>query len=85
MKKGLSFWSKAEEAGEAMEIGIRCLFGVLFTVFFSAFFYWLGSHAWSGIGIVLGIVSAPFGFIAGFFWMEIKFLLRLLIQYFTGL
>lgn len=78
-RKGRTFWSRAEKAGEAMEIGLRLVLGLMFATAFAAGAWWLGSHVWVGAAALLGIAAFPLGFLVGFFWVEVKFLLRLLI------
>ncbi len=77
-RKGKAFWSKVEDAGEAMEYGMRLFLGGLFAVVFSSFAWGLGGQIWVGVGVLCAIVVFPIGFAVGFFWPEVKMLLRLM-------
>jgi hypothetical protein len=76
------FWSKVEAAGDGMEFGLRCLFGIFFAVLFCAGAYSIGAYVWSGLGFVLALVATPVGFVVGFFWVEVKFLIGLILGFF---
>ena len=78
-KKRKSFWSKAEAAGQAMEVGMRTLLGLIFTAAFGTFGFWLGSQLHAGVGIIVSLLLLPIGFLLGFFWVEVKFLIRLIL------
>ncbi len=75
-----SFWSKAEEAGDVMEIGGRSLIGLLFSFLFLSIGYWAGAQVWTGLGVMLSIAGIFIGFPIGFFWIEIKFLMKLTLK-----
>lgn len=83
MKK--NFWSKVEQAGEGMEIGMRCLIGFIFCVILCPGAFALGNSLHGSLGIIMAFITIPFAFIFGFFWIEIKFAIRLLAQLFLGI
>lgn len=81
-KKGKAFWSKVEEAGEAMEVGMRLFLAFLFAFIFGSAAWVLGSQLWVGIGALLSIFAFPAGFAIGFFWPEVKLFLQLVFRMF---
>jgi hypothetical protein len=81
-KRGKAFWSKVEEVGEAMEVGMRFFLGFLFASIFASAAWWLGSQLWVGIGVLLSVLVFPVGFAVGFFWLEVKFFLQLVFRMF---
>jgi len=78
-RKGKAFWSRVEDAGEAMELGVRLLLGFLFAFLLSGGAWWIGSQIWVGVAIVIVLPAFPIGFLVGFFWLEVRFMLHLLI------
>jgi len=76
-RKGKAFWSRVEQTGETMEIGMRCFLGFVFAFVLASVAWWIGSHVWVGVAVVVAILAFPVGFLIGFFWLEVKFLLRL--------
>jgi hypothetical protein len=84
-RKGKTFWSRVEEAGEVMALGIRVLHGIFFACLICGLAWWLGSQVWVGIGALLSILASPLGFLIGFFWPEVKLLLRVILKLGTGL
>ena len=76
-RKGKAFWSRVEDAGETMELGLRLFLGVLFAFLLSGSAWSIGSHVWVGVAIVVALFAFPIGFLVGFFWLEVKFMLRL--------
>jgi hypothetical protein len=84
-QEGKSYWSKAEEAGDVMEIGLRLFWGGGFAFLFSSLAWTVGSMVWVGVGVTAAGVVIPIGFLVGFFWPEVKFALWLLLKMWTGL
>ena len=82
--KGKAFWSRVEQAGETMAFGLRFFYGLIFSLLFADVGWWIGSHVWVGIALVIGVVAFPLGFLIGFFWLEVKFMIRLLLGSFGG-
>ena len=78
-RKGRAFWKRVEQAGEAMEVSLRLFLGLMFACGLSAVAWWVGSHVWVGVAIVVAVLVFPIGFVLGFFWLEVKFLLRLFL------
>jgi hypothetical protein len=76
-RKAKAFWSRVEDAGETMEFGMRLFLGFLFAFLLSGIAWWIGSHVWVGVAIVITLLAFPIGFLVGFFWLEVKFMLRL--------
>lgn len=62
-----------------MELSLRCVLGVLLSAIFAVLAFWLGSKVWTGLGVLLLVPAILIGFFIGFFWVEVKFLLRLLL------
>lgn len=83
-RKGKAFWSRVEDAGETMELGMRLLLGFLFAFLSSASAWWIGSHIWIGVSIVIALLALPFGFLIGFFWLEVKMLLQFFLRFWMG-
>lgn len=79
-KKPKSFWSRVEAAGDTMELGMRTFLGFLFALVLSSGAGYLGSEVWVGLGVILAILTFPFAFLIGFFWLEVKFALQLLLR-----
>lgn len=73
-------WSEVEQVADRVEIGVRLLLGVLFAGVLSVAAWGLGSQLWVGLGIAAVIPALLVGFVAGFFWPEIRFLLRLMLK-----
>lgn len=76
-----SFWSRVEARGDTMEMGMRIFLGFFFAIVLSSGAGYLGSEVWVGIGVILAILTFPFAFLIGFFWLEVKFALQLLIRF----
>jgi hypothetical protein len=84
-KRGSStFWDRVEALGETMEFGLRALRGCIFGFLLSGIAWILGSQVWVGVGVLLAISVAPFAFVIGVFWDEVKLLLWVLRKLFTG-
>jgi hypothetical protein len=83
-RPGKSFWSRAEDAGDVMEIGMRVIYGVVIACIFASFAWTLGSSLWVGVGVVAAVAALPIGFLVGFFWPEFKFALWLFLKMVTG-
>ena len=81
-RKGKAFWSRIEQAGEAMELGMRVFLGFVLAFWLSGFAWWIGSQVWVGVAIVIALLAFPVGFLIGFFWLELRFLLRLFLRSF---
>ncbi|MES2507429.1 MAG: hypothetical protein V4599_12040 [Verrucomicrobiota bacterium] len=79
-----SFWSRVDEAGEFMELSVRIIHGILFAFLLGSLGMWAGNHLWLGLGLLLFIAASPVGFVIGFFWLEVRFFLRLLLSFFLG-
>ena len=77
IEKRRSFWSNVERVAERMEFVTRLILGGVFVVILCPIAYGLGSWIWVGIGWALALGSVPFGFLLGFFWAEVKTLLKL--------
>ncbi len=80
--KGKSYWSRVEQAGETMEFGLRCFLGFFLGICFCALSWQLGKELGSFLGFAAALIALPIGFVTGFFWLEIKFLLRLIFRAF---
>lgn len=80
-----TWWDRLEAAGEGVDFLARVFLGVLFALVIATFVMWLGSHIWIGIGMILFLISFPFGFLIGYFWFEIRFVLSLLFTLFLTL
>lgn len=78
-RKGKAFWSRVEQAGEVMEVSMRLFLGFVFAFMLSGFAWWVGSHVWVGVAILVALLAFPVGFLIGFFWLEVKFVVRLLL------
>jgi hypothetical protein len=78
-RKGKTFWKRVEQTGEAMEVSLRLFLGLMFACGLSAVAWWVGSYVWVGLAILVAVLAFPIGFVLGFFWLEVKFLLRLLL------
>lgn len=78
--KGKSFWSRVEAAGDTMETGMRAFLGILFALFFASTAGGLAGQVWVGLGVIFAIGAFPIGFLIGFFWLEVKFALQLLLR-----
>ncbi|WP_050030279.1 hypothetical protein [Verrucomicrobium sp. BvORR034] len=76
-----SFWSRVEAAGDTMELGMRAFLGFFFAIVLSSGAGYLGGEVWVGVGVILAILTFPFAFLIGFFWLEVKFALQLLIRF----
>ena len=63
---------------EAVELSFRLILAVVFAFFFTITGYGLGSEVWTGLGFFAAVVSFPIGFVIGFFFHEIRFLVRLI-------
>lgn len=74
-----------EEAGKFMELSMRVLHGCVFTVLAGMLALGLASHLWAVMGLLLCLILCPLGFLVGFFWLEVKFFLRLLLSLVLGL
>ncbi|MBL9130258.1 MAG: hypothetical protein JNG86_03610 [Verrucomicrobiaceae bacterium] len=83
-RKGVSLWTRVEQAGQVMETGVRLALGLLFACLFAAAAWWAGCHVWVGAGFILAVAAFPPGFLVGFFWLEVKFLLHLILRVFIG-
>ena len=81
---GKSWSTRVDEAGEFMELSMRLLFGCAFTVLAGILALGLASQLWAGIGLLLCLIFCPLGFLVGFFWLEVKFFLRLLLSLVIG-
>ncbi len=77
IEKRRSFGSKVERVADRMEFVTRLILGGVFVTILCPIAYGLGSWIWVGIGWSLSLVSVPFGFLLGFFWVEVKPLLKL--------
>jgi hypothetical protein len=84
-RKGKSFWSRVEQAGETMEMYIRLFLGFLFAFLFSGIAWGIGNYVWVGLAVICVLVAFPIGFLVGFFWLEVKFILRLIFRLIVGL
>lgn len=69
-----------DEVATGMELGFRFLAASFFGCLFAALGYGIGSAIWTGIGIVLALISFPIGLIYGFFCREINFFIRMLLR-----
>jgi len=78
-KKKKSLGGRIEAVGDTMEFGMRAIFGLVFAGFFAMAGWWLGGHIWVGVSIVFACSAFPVGFLIGFFWMEVKLLLKLFL------
>ncbi|MEZ5300220.1 MAG: hypothetical protein R3F11_06075 [Verrucomicrobiales bacterium] len=83
--RGKTFWSRVEDAGEAMEIGLRVMLGIFFASLAAGFGWWLGNHIWVGVALVLSMAALLPGFLTGFFWLEVKFALKLCLRFLIGI
>jgi hypothetical protein len=79
-RKGKSFWSRVEQAGEAMEFGMRLCLGFVFAFLLSGIASWTGSYVWDGVAVAIALLVFPVGFLVGFFWLEVKFLFWLILR-----
>ena len=80
-----TWWDRVETLGDSMEWGLRALRGCLFVFLISGIAWGLGSQVWTGVGILMAIVVAPFAFLIGVFWDEVKLMLWLLRKIVFGL
>lgn len=76
-RKGKAFWDRVEQAGKAMEVSLRLVFGFMFACGLSALAWWVGSHVWLALAVLVAVLTFPIGFVPGFFWLEVKSLLHL--------
>ena len=60
----------------SLRLGLACLFGFIF----AGMGYGAGDLMWSGIGVILSLISFPIGFLYGFFCREINALIRGIIR-----
>lgn len=79
-KQPKSFSSRVEAAGEFMDFSVRVMLGFVFAFGISSASMWLGSQIWIGLGLLFFISAFPFGFLLGYFWLEVKFFLSLLVR-----
>lgn len=79
-----SWTSRVDEVGEFMELSMRVIHGGVFTVLAGMLALGLASHLWAGMGLLLCVILCPPGFLVGFFWLEVKFFLRLLLSLVLG-
>lgn len=83
-RKVKTFWSKAEQVGESMEFGARALLGLLFAFVFAGLAWQVGSHVGVGLSLIIALIAWPIGFVIGFFWLEIKLVLQILLRLWFG-
>jgi len=63
-----------------MEIGFRTILGVLFSTFFASLGYGVGAQIHPALGILIAAMLIPIAFLLGFFWVEVKFWIRLILK-----
>ncbi len=80
-----SVWSKIEAVGEGVEFGFRLSLAFLFVVLISASAWHVGCKLSPTIGFIVAAAAAPFAFALGYFWVEVKLLIRISVQVFLGL
>lgn len=78
-RTGRAYWKRVEDAGETMELAIRLCFGIGFAFLFSSLAWWVGSGVWIGVAAIAAAITFPIGFLIGFFWLEVKYLVRLIL------
>ncbi len=88
-KRPAKSWTyRVDEVGEFMELSMRVIHGGVFTVLAGMLAgmlaLGLASHLWAGMGLLLCVILCPLGFLVGFFWLEVKFFLRLLLSLVLG-
>ena len=83
-RKVKTFWSRAEQVGESMELGARTLLGLLFAFVFAGLAWQVGSHVWVGLGLIIALITWPIGFVIGFFWLEIKLAAQIILRLWVG-
>lgn len=81
----LSWWDRIEASAEGVEFLARVFLGVLFASVIASLVMLFGSHIWVGVGMILFLIALPFGFLFGYFWYEIKFVISLLFTLFLTL
>ncbi len=62
-----------------MEVALRAFLGLMFAIGFASFGFWLGSQVHAGIGLIIALILIPIGFLIGFFWVEVKFVMKLIL------
>ena len=83
-RKVKTFWSRVEQVGESMELGARALLGLLFAFVFAGLAWQVGSHVWAGLSFIIALIAWPIGFVIGFFWLEVKFMIQLVFRFWIG-
>lgn len=63
-----------------MELSLRLLLATIFAFVFAGLGYGAGAMIWSGIGVILALITFPIGAIYGFFCREINYLIRMMCR-----